>query len=586
MNTKSPRKNRGIAIRRISGNRSDDSLLDSESDEDVIVFPRRRINIIDSDEEFSAQSSSDEEHARPQNIVWQPLSQTNNNSCYRPWKGDCPNVPEAPHSPMTYFRQLFDKDIISNIVDYTNMYAVQCDPAKPIAVSVNEIEQFFGCCFFMSIYGLPRTEMYWNSNTRVSAVADTMSRTRWREIKSKIHFSKNLRANTINNAEVTDSLQKIRPILDKLVKNFNRIPMSEYVCVDEQIIPFKGRHRLKNYMPKKPKKWGYKAFLLCDSSGLIYNFEIYTGKVIHDPELPNVGSSGNVVLRLAKIIPKQLFYKICFDNWFSTLPLITELEKLGIQSIATVRSNRLKNCEFSTDKVMKTKGLGSYEILSTSIDRVTINAVKWYDNKAVHLMSTFCEVEPVDIVKRWDKKINRFIDVQRPNIVKTYNQHMGGVDLVDSLIALYRIKIRSKKWYHRIMFHLLDLTVVNAWLLYKRDCLSHSVSPGRQYSLLKFKTDIASCLCQEHKGTQKKRGRPTSNEVHKQLQNKRKRRPNTTLPVEDVRKDEVAHWPIFSDNRGRCKKPGCKGVPKIKCSKCNVYLCLTPSANCFVQFHA
>ncbi|XP_046814165.1 piggyBac transposable element-derived protein 3-like [Vespa crabro] len=424
MNTKSHRNNRGITIRRVSGNSSDDSLLDSESDEDVIVSPRRRINVIDSDEEFSTQFSSDEEDA-----------------------GDCPKVPEAPHSSMTYFRQQFDKEIISNIVDYTNMYALQYDPAKPIAVSVNEIEYSLAAVFFMSIYGLLRTEMYWNSKTRVSAVADTMSRTRWREIKSKIHFSRNLQANATNNAEVTDSLQKIRPILDKLVKNFNRIPMSEHVCVDEQIIPFKGRHRLKNYMPKKSKKWGYKAFLLCDSSGLIYNFEIYTGKVIRDPELPNVGSSGNMVLRLAKIIPKQLFYKICFDNWFSTLPLVFELEKLGIQSVATVR--------------------------------VTINAVKWYDNKAVHLISTFCEIEPVDIVKRWDKKVNRMIDVQRPNIVKTYNQHMGGINLVDSLIALYRIKIRSKKWYCRI-----------------------------------------------------------------------------------------------------------KGVPKIKCSKCNVNLCLTPSANCFVEFHA
>lgn len=77
-------------------------------------------------------------------------------------------------------------------------------------------------------------------------------------------------------------------------------------------------------MPKN-QKWGYKAFLLCDSTGIIYNFEIYTGKMAHDPELPNVGSSGNVVLRLAKIIPKQCFHKICFDNWFSTVPLAIEL---------------------------------------------------------------------------------------------------------------------------------------------------------------------------------------------------------------------------------------------------------------------
>ncbi|KAI4479444.1 hypothetical protein M0802_014391 [Mischocyttarus mexicanus] len=221
-----------------------------------------------------------------------------------------------------------------------------------------------------------------------------MSRTRWTDIKSKIHFSRNLQANITNNAKLTDSLQKIRPILDKLVKNFNRISMSEHICVDEQMVPFKGRHRLKNYMPKKPKKWGYIAFLLYDSSGLIYFFEIYTGKTILNPELPNVGSSVNVVLRLAKIIPKQLFYKVCFNNWFSTLPLITD---------------------------------------------VIINAVKLCDNKAFHLISTFCKVEPVDIVKRWDKKINRMIDTQRPNIVKTYNQHMGGIDLADSLIALYQV---------------------------------------------------------------------------------------------------------------------------------------------------
>lgn len=68
----------------------------------------------------------------------------NNNSCHRPWKGDCPNVPEAPHSPVTYFRKLFETEIISDIVDYTNTYALQCDPAKPIVVSANEIWCNFG----------------------------------------------------------------------------------------------------------------------------------------------------------------------------------------------------------------------------------------------------------------------------------------------------------------------------------------------------------------------------------------------------------------------------------------------------------
>ena len=66
MDAKSRKNKRGIRIRRISGNKSEDSLLDSESDEDhPVVFTRRRINIIDSDNELSTESSSDEESSGP-----------------------------------------------------------------------------------------------------------------------------------------------------------------------------------------------------------------------------------------------------------------------------------------------------------------------------------------------------------------------------------------------------------------------------------------------------------------------------------------------------------------------------------------
>ena len=42
MDTKSHKNKRGIRIRRINGNKSNDSLLDSESDEDhPVVFIRR-----------------------------------------------------------------------------------------------------------------------------------------------------------------------------------------------------------------------------------------------------------------------------------------------------------------------------------------------------------------------------------------------------------------------------------------------------------------------------------------------------------------------------------------------------------------
>ncbi|KAL2080775.1 hypothetical protein ACEWY4_024568 [Coilia grayii] len=44
-----------------------------------------------------------------------------------------------------------------------------------------------------------------------------------------------------------------------------------------------------------------------------------------------------------------------------------------------------------------------------------------------------------------DKKEKKIVHIRRPNIVSYYNRSMGGVDFLDSLLALYRIKSRSKK---------------------------------------------------------------------------------------------------------------------------------------------
>ncbi|RXM98290.1 hypothetical protein EOD39_13311 [Acipenser ruthenus] len=58
-----------------------------------------------------------------------------------------------------------------------------------------------------------------------------------------------------------------------------------------------------------------------------------------------------------------------------------------------------------------------------------------------------------------------------------YDKSMGGTDLMDSLIALYHTKIRSKKWYLRIFFHFMDMLCVNSQLLYRRDFTKERRTP-------------------------------------------------------------------------------------------------------------
>lgn len=58
----------------------------------------------------------------------------------------------------------------------------------------------------------------------------------------------------------------------------------------------------------------------------------------------------------------------------------------------------------------------------------------WKDNKVV--LSTYCGKHPIYSVKRFDKKLKTQIEVDCPFLIKEYNRHMGGVDLLDIDIRL------------------------------------------------------------------------------------------------------------------------------------------------------
>ena len=191
----------------------------------------------------------------------------------KPWKGSLEEETIITETPLIYFRKMIDTDMLRNVVEQSNLYALQKDVSKPLNLTVPELERFIGITFYMAIYGLPRTRMYWQRETYVQQVGTSMSRNRWEQIKGKLHFNDNV----LN--DNTDKLYKLRPFINAILSNFYKIPVDEKICVDEQMIPFKGKHSLKQYVPKKPTKWGYKAFVLCDSSGIVHNWDLYSGKI-------------------------------------------------------------------------------------------------------------------------------------------------------------------------------------------------------------------------------------------------------------------------------------------------------------------
>ena len=200
-----------------------------------------------------------------------------------------------------------------------------------------------------------------------------------------------------------DKLFKIRPIIDSLFPKFQSIPQSQMLSIDEQMVPFKGQSALKQYVPNKPYKWGYKIFILCDTRGLVHNFEIYTGKINPVAGCPDIGASGNIVLQLAEIVEPDQNYLLFFDNWFSSLNLLVALMKKGIYSLGTFRSNRLPGCTFSSDANLKKLCRGSFEEKEGNIEGTDIRVVKWFDNRGAILSSIFASTHPTTQVQRWDR---------------------------------------------------------------------------------------------------------------------------------------------------------------------------------------
>eukprot|EP00112_Aurelia_sp_Birch-Aquarium-sp1_P011640 Seg2446.1 transcript_id=Seg2446.1/GoldUCD/mRNA.D3Y31 product="hypothetical protein" pseudo=true protein_id=Seg2446.1/GoldUCD/D3Y31 len=163
---------------------------------------------------------------------------------------------------------------------------------------------------------------------------------------------------------------------------------------------------------------------------------------------------------------------------------------------------------------------------------------------------------------------------------------MGGVDLCDMLMSLYRIKLGTRKWYMHIVYYCIGVAIVSAWLLYRRHCQQKGVEEKDMWSLLKFPTMIANALLASGKKTPiRKRGRPSSSPGSSTLpQRKMHHSAAVPIPYDDVRLDKMDHFPLFTQSQQRCRLCS-TGYTHVKCCKCKVALCLIKNRNCFLDFH-
>ena len=128
----------------------------------------------------------------------------------------------------------------------------------------------------------------------------------------------------------------------------------------------------------------------------------------------------------------------------------------------------------------------------------------------MQLVFNFIGIEPMtSIERRCKKEKKKKNDIPCPQIVKQYNKSIAGVDLADIVIALYRIRCKTKHWYQKMFWYLVDIAKVNAWLLYRWHYQQYEDATKNQKSLLVFSCEIAEALIDSNKMTPySSRGRP------------------------------------------------------------------------------
>jgi hypothetical protein len=398
-------------------------------------------------------------------IQWSDVTGNLNNFAFNPAKQpyiDNTLQRELQDASILDFYSIFvDDEVLDMLVLETNRHAEQSivkailsNTTSPhsklvnwVDTTRNEILMFLGLVMWMGLDSKPKLRDYWTkSPLYTNPISKLMSRNRFETILSLFHCAD-------NEAPSPERLYKINPLINLLNTKFQKTyNPDENICIDESMIPFRGRVLFRQYIPGKRHKYGLKIFKLCLKGGYTWSLKLYGGKETNSGEIP---ISSKIVMELMQPLLGE-GRTLHTDNYYTSVDLAHRLNEKQTHLVGTLRGRRKHN----PDRVVKQKLRKGDMVAKESNTKVIVG--KWKDKRDVIFLTTKSVPEMVEVQTRRGS-------IQKPSTIVQYNAAKSFIDISDQMASYGSPIRRSVKWYRKVMFELLTNTaVVNAHAVHKR----------------------------------------------------------------------------------------------------------------------
>jgi predicted glycosyl hydrolase (DUF1957 family) len=126
-------------------------------------------------------------------------------------------------------------------------------------------------------------------------------------------------------SELGYRVAKVRPLLAMMNERFLRFfPQQAALSIDESMVPYYGRHGMKQFIRGKPVRLRYKVW--SPTLGYCVQFEPYQRFAVTDS---TIGLGGSVVLDLISELPPAK-YQLFFDNFFTNIRFLNTLSDMNV----------------------------------------------------------------------------------------------------------------------------------------------------------------------------------------------------------------------------------------------------------------